>query len=180
MPRSLPHWPAPRRRARQDRHRSAGFALPVAVGASLLLLLSSSSLQLLALQSRIQTAQLQRRHQLEDTLVSAAQQQAAALSASGGCLLTAPLEQWSSAASECGIGSERLQGAQLGQIDGQAYRVTAYTVQAGETAQTTAELELQLDGDRPWRAGFRLQLTAAPQGWRIAAIQALGLRGTQS
>lgn len=159
--------------------QAQGFALPVALGASLLLL-RSSSLQLLALQTRVQAGQSQRRHQIEDTLASAAQLQAAALHVGAGCLLSQPLQQWSTAASACGLGPQQVAAAQQGQVDGQPYRVRAYTLQNSAGAAPTAELELQLLADRPWRAGFRVQLDATTQHWRITAVKALGLRGVQA
>ena len=162
------------------RSQARGFVLPVALGASLLLLLSSSSLQLLALQTRVQAGQLQRRHQIEDTLASAVQRHAAAIHVGGGCLLSQPLQQWSTAASACGLGPQQLAAAQQGQVDGQPFRVRAYTVHTPVGTAPMAELELQLMADRPWRAGFRLQLDASPVGWRITGVQALGLRGVQA
>lgn len=162
---------------------SNGFALPVALGGAMLLLLSSSSLQLMALQSGMQARQLQRRHQVEDVLASAAQQQAAALQASGPCLLTVDLAQWPDAAASCGLTAEQLQALQQGQVGASAYRVTAYRV-GGDAAAASAELELQLSsgGERPWRAGYRLALdpAAAGGGLQITGLQELGLRGARS
>lgn len=161
-----------------------GFALPVAVGASLVLLLSSGSLQLLALQSRVQATQQWRRHQLEDVLASAAQQQVAALQAAGsGCLLALDQAQWAAAAPACQIDAIQLAALQQGQLaaplDARAYRIAAYRRTPAAAGAAAAELELQLIGERPWRAAFRLSLAAAAleQGWQVVAVQELGLRG---
>jgi hypothetical protein len=162
----------------QRRSRANGFALPVAVGGSLLILLSSSSLQLLALQGRVASARLRQRHAIEDTLASAAQQQAAALQAAGGCLLAVELEQWAAAAPACGLDAQALQQGQLGE---HRYRVSAYRVPSGGPAANTAELELQLGGERPWRAAYRLTLApAAGEGVQITGMQELGLRGARA
>lgn len=171
------------RSCRVGRHTRNGFALPVALGGSLLILLSSSSLQLLALQGRVATARLQQRQQIEDTLASAAQQQASALqAAAGGCLLTADLAQWSAAAAACGLAAEELSGLQQGALGHSRFRVVAYRLSpAADAAERMAELELQLQGHRPWRAAYRFMLApAAEQGARITAVQELGLRGARA
>jgi hypothetical protein len=170
---------------RSDRRRcpaSQGFALPIAACGSLLLLLSSSSLQLLALQNRAQVMQQQRRLQIEDTLASAAQQQVAALQSAGaGCLLRLDQSQWSAAASACAISAEQLSALQQGAVGGSTYRISAYRIVAVSASTSTAELELQLKADRPWRATYRLSLAhAADLGTQITALQDLGLRGARA
>ena len=170
-------------RWRQQSKTSSGFALPIAVGGALLLLLSSSSLQLLALHSGARVRQLQQRQQLEDTLASAAQQQAGALqSAAAGCLLGVDLPQWAAAAAGCGLTAQDLAALQQGQLGERRYQVVAYRVVTTADAQDPhAELELQLQGDRPWRAAYRFTLApGAAQGSQITAVQELGLRGTRA
>ncbi|MFN5162956.1 MAG: hypothetical protein ACK5IA_13955, partial [Cyanobacteriota bacterium] len=54
--------------------REAGFALPLASGAALLLVLGSLSLQTLSLQGRLRTVAQLRLRQAEDGLASGAQQ----------------------------------------------------------------------------------------------------------
>ena len=160
---------------------ASGFALPIAVGGAMVLLLSSGSLHLLAVQNRVQAAQVQSRLQLEDTLASAAQTTAAALQDGGGCLLAVDLEAWPQAAAACGLGPGQLQSLQQGQLGAQAYRVAAYRVSSTAGPSPTAELELQLVGTRPWRATYRLGLVAEPTGgWRLAGLQELGLRGARA
>ena len=166
---------------------SHGFVLPIAVGGSLLLLLSSGSLQLLALQHRAQLAQQQRRLQIEDTLASAAQQQLAALqAAAGGCLLRLDQAQWGSAAAACALSAEQVAALQQGVVGesvhgGTPYRISSYRVAAGDAGALVAQLELQLQSGRPWRGAYRLSLaTTGSSGTRIAALQELGLRGARA
>jgi hypothetical protein len=173
----------PFHRLQQRPRASAGFALPIAVGGALLILLSSSSLQLLALQSGARVRQLQQRQQIEDTLASAAMQQIDALqSAASGCLLSLDLVQWDAAAAACGLDGAQLAALQQGQLGQSRYRVVGYRVSASAEAEISqAELELQLQGERPWRAGYRVTLTpAVEQGVRITAVQELGLRGARA
>lgn len=182
MPRSFLLLSGPAATRCRVHARSAGFALPVAVGASLLLLLSSSSLQLLALQSRVQASQLQQRHQREDTLASAAHQQAGALLAGAGCLLTVDQAHWVQAAQACQLSPAQFAAIQQGTVAESRYRVSGYRLLAAqgslaEASTATAELELQLLGGRPWRAAFRVHLAVAAEGWQITAVQPLGLRG---
>lgn len=159
------------------RRQAGGFALPIALGASMLVLLSGGSLQLLALRDRVEHGQQLQRHQIEDALASAAQQQAAALDAAQGCLLAIELPDWQQSAAACGMSPELLQTLLRGRVFGLDYQVTAYRVVALGSQTGTAELELQLAGERPWRALYRLSLLPRTAGWQIAALQELGLRG---
>jgi hypothetical protein len=171
-----------RSQPRPLRHPRNGFALPIALGGSLLLLLSSGSLQLLALHSRVRLAEQQRQLQVEDLLASAAQQQAAALATQANCLLAVDLTQWMAAAPGCGLGADQVAALQQGQVAGQGYRVAAYRP-ASAAAAASAELELQLTGARPWRGVYRLGLTPAaqaPEQLQVTAVQELGLRGARA
>jgi len=165
-------------------HRQAqqGFALPIAVGGALLLLLSSSSLQLLALQNSAQVSRLQQRQQREDTLAAAAQQQLAALQgAAAGCLLGVDGTAWAQASSGCGLTEQQLAALQQGQVGASHYRVLAYRLNASGAGGSSAELELQLSGQHPWRAAYRVQLAPAAEGGvQITALQELGLRGARA
>jgi hypothetical protein len=71
--------------------------LPLAISASLLMLLSSLSFQALALQQHAQLQLQWRQRQLEDALQSAAQQLAGELQRQHSCLLPLPLALWPSA-----------------------------------------------------------------------------------
>jgi hypothetical protein len=170
-----------RSQPRPLRHPRNGFALPIALGGSLLLLLSSGSLQLLALHSRVRLAEQQRQLQVEDLLASAAQQQAAALATQANCLLAVDLAQWGAVAPSCGLGADQVAALQQGQVGGQKYRVAAYRPASGAVA--SAELDLQLTGQRPWRAVYRLSLAPAaqaPEQLQVTAVQELGLRGARA
>ena len=159
-----------------------GFALPIALGGSMLLLLSSASLQLLALQSRVRLAEQQRQLQVEDLLASAAQQQAAALATQANCLLAVDLNQWAAVAPSCGLAGNQVAALQQGQVNGQGYRVAAYRPSATPAA-AGAELELQLTGQRPWRGVYRLSLAPAadaPEVLQVQTVQELGLRGARA
>lgn len=162
------------------REASKGFALPVALGASLLVLLSSSSLQLLALRERAEMAQLQQRQQLEDVLASAAQQQVATMQAANGCLLPVPIYQWPLVGKACGVLPEHQQQLLAGQVTGRPYRVTNYRLLNTTEVSALAELELRLDADRPWKSLYRITLKHSGERWQVAAIQDLGLRGAGS
>ena len=187
MPRALPSGlpsllccPRPRRFPSALPCRQDGFALPIAVGGSLLLLLSSGSLQLLALHSRARMVDQQRQLQVEDLLASAAQQQAAVLATQANCLLAVDLAQWTAVAPGCGLGGDQVAALQQGQVGSQGYRVAAYRPAA---AAASAELELQLTGERPWRGVYRLglaQAAGAPGQLQVIAIQELGLRGARA
>jgi len=175
LPRSLP-------RVGVVHRQRNGFALPIALGGSLLLLISSGSLQLLALQSGVRVAEQQRQLQREDVLASAAQQQVAALATQANCLLAVELAAWAAVAPSCGLMGDQLAALQQGQVAGQGYRVAAYRPQTA-MAPFSAELELQLTGDRPWRAAFRLGLAPAgeaAQQLQVTAVQDLGLRGVRA
>ena len=179
MPRVLPRALSCHRFGRRPRN---GFALPIALGGSLLLLVSSGSLQLLALQSRVRVAEQQRQLQREDMLASAAQQQVAALATQANCLLAVELADWAAVAPSCGLGADQVTALQQGQVDGQGYRIAAYRP-AAAAAPWSAELELQLTGDRPWRAAYRLGLAPAgeaAQQLQVTAVQELGLRGVRA
>lgn len=163
---------------RLRRRDSQGFALPLAVAGAMLLLLSSSSLQMLALHNRSQLARQQRRLQIEDTLASAAHQQIARLGEYGSCLLGLDQAQWPSAAPDCALSAEALATLQQGQVGADTYRVAAYRPLGSEPQATGAELELQLGGSEAWRAGYRLSLApSGAAGLRVTAVQELGLRG---
>lgn len=83
-----------RARPRRGCPHQAGFVLPLALAASLVLLLSSLSLQAAVLQSRRLQASSRSLQQAEDGLASAAQRLTAALQGSGRCLRGLPSAQW--------------------------------------------------------------------------------------
>ncbi len=73
---------------------SAGFLLPLASTASLVLVLSSLSLQAMALQERRQVAMRQRLQGREDRLLAAAQAVAGGLQRRHRCLIALPQAAW--------------------------------------------------------------------------------------
>lgn len=149
-----------------------GFLLPLSAAASLLLLLSSLSLQAAALQSRSQVSAGQRLRQAEDALMSAAQH------------LLADLHSVDQLATRVG---------ETGQVGPVAYRLVSLTgpswqapAEAGapQRGRAVATLELLTSADQPLpqQAAFALELLrqAAPEGLappQLVALRELGLRG---
>ena len=160
--------------ARLPRSRPAqnGFLLPLSTAASLLLMLSSLSLQAVALQSRSQVSAGQRLRQAEDQLMSAAQH-----------LVADPLtvDQLPSRVGEAG------------QVDSAAYRLVKVEgpswqepAEAGapQRGRAVATLELLASAEQPLplQAAFALELMrqAAPEGLapaQLVSLRELGLRG---
>ncbi len=157
---------------RRSRPAQAGFLLPLSTAASLLLMLSSLSLQAAALQSRSQARAGQRLRQAEDDLMSAAQH-----------LLADPL---SAAQLATRVG-------ETGQVGPVAYRLVSFAgpswqgsaeVGAPQRGRAVATLELLASAEqpRPLQAAFALDLMrpaasealAPPQ---LVALRELGLRG---
>ncbi|MBD2422756.1 hypothetical protein [Cyanobium sp. FACHB-13342] len=155
-------------------HRPAadgGFLLPLAASTSLVLVLSSLSLQAAALQARGQVQGGQRLRQAEDALMSAAQ-------------------HWVAGAAGQLAGGE-LEG-QTGQVGSVAYRLVAWEgprwpepagLDGLQRSQAVATLELvpTAEQPRPLRAAFALELARpvapAAGGVRLLALRELGLRG---
>jgi len=149
-----------------------GFLLPLSTAASLLLMLSSLSLQAVALQSRSQVIASQRLRQAEDQLMSAAQH-----------LVADPLtvDQLPSRVGEAG------------QVDSAAYRLVKVEgpswqepAEAGapQRGRAVATLELLASAEQPLplQAAFALELMrqAAPEGLapaQLVSLRELGLRG---
>jgi len=82
---------------RLPRAAAPGYAMPLAVGASGVLLLMSLTLHGMAMQERLQVGARERVQREEDLLASAAHQLLAALNASHPCLLALPLAEWEGA-----------------------------------------------------------------------------------
>lgn len=145
-----------------------GFLLPLSTAASLLLMLSSLSLQAVALQSRIQVSAGQRLRQAEDQLMSAAQH-----------LVADPLT----------VDKLPSRVGEVGQVDSAAYRLVkvegpnwqepaeAGAPQRGR-ALATLELLASAEQSRPLQAAFALELERkglAPA--QLVSLRELGLRG---
>ena len=162
-----PMTPLPRL-LRRSRPAQDGFLLPMSTAASLLLMLSSLSLQAVALQSRSQVIASQRLRQAEDQLMSAAQHLVA------GPLIVEELGSM--------VGEER-------QVDSAAYRLVKVEgpnwqepAEAGapQRGRAVATLELLASAEqrRPLQAAFALELERkdlAPA--HLVSLRELGLRG---
>jgi len=92
-PRPVRRWMQPRR----PRDAAPGYAMPLAVAASGVLMLLSLTLHGMAMQERLQVGARERVQREEDLLASAAHQLLATLNASHPCLLGLPLAQWEGA-----------------------------------------------------------------------------------
>ena len=162
------------------RHRSGeqGFVLPLAMGASLVLLLGSLSAHTVSLQVRLQGIREQQQRRAEDRLASAGQQLLADLQRSHPCLLALPLEHWDSQGLACAP-AQAIASIRAGQVLGSSYRLVDWRPQL---APAELLLELAAAGNEPTRQGaFAVQLTPAqpptqsqPQ---ITDVRLVGLRG---
>ena len=144
---------------------AAGFLLPLSATASLLLVLSSVSLQAAALQARGQ-----RLRQAEDRLMSAAQH-----------LLAAPATPVVGQTGQVGPVAYRLVAFDGPHWDG---ALAAGGLQRGRAA-ATLELEPTAEQPRALRAAYGLELsrTLTPEGpgsLQLLAVRELGLRGRTS
>jgi hypothetical protein len=143
-----------RRSPRQHGH--AGFVLPLASAAALVLLLSSLSLQTLALQSRSRVRAQWLQRQQGDALASAAQHLAVQLEGPGQCLLRGPSEA-------CGAGpdpAELLPNASPAQVSG-------WLVAAPGSAQVRLRLR-----DSPAARSFAVAFD--PSSGRVLQLRSLG------
>jgi hypothetical protein len=156
--------------------------LPLALSVSLLLLLSSLSLQALALQGGSLQAVQQRRRQQEDQLMTAAQQLAGRLQRRHRCLLALDEQAWGAAG--CATAGE-LAALRQGQGQGPgSWRLMRYSQQpsaeaGGALLEGRAQLLLQ-QGDQA-AAAFALHWRrpdpdAPPE---LLALRELGLRQVQ-
>jgi len=145
--------------------------LPLSFSVSLLLLLSSLSLQALALQGRSLQVVQQRRRLLEDRLMEAAQQFAGALQRQHRCLLPLADAQWAEAAcAEPGA----LEALRQGVAGNQGWQLLHYRPQSGAEGEGLAELLLQSSDGGP-AAAFALRFST-DESPRLLAVQELGLR----
>ena len=159
----------------------AGFLLPLASTASLVLLLGCLSLQTLTLQNAHRLASLSRLRTAEDHLISSAQQLVAALQSQHRCLLTLPLDQWSTAS--C-ISAGQLPVLAQGEVQSVPYQLVGWQPQAtsaaalGEPAKAGAELLLELKasaGQPALRSAFAVALQGNPP--QVSDLRLLGFRG---
>jgi hypothetical protein len=143
--------------------------LPLAWSVSLLLLLSSLSLQALALQEGSLQAVRQRRRQQEDLLMTAAQRLAGRLQRRHPCLLTLADGAW--AAAGCATADE-LAALRQG--------LRAYRPDPGDQAQEgRAELLLQQGNDAAAAFALHWRRADAEGPPQLVALRELGLRQVQ-
>ena len=147
---------APSRRRARPPASEAGFLLPLSIAASLLLLLSSLSLQMAVLHSRRSQGASSESQQGEDALVSAAHRLAAALAGPYSCLRPLPSSAWLAGAlpASCpqGLDPRTLLQSTVGD---QTVRLNLWQPNA-----TGGELLLQLGQSGPQRR-YALSLTPA-------------------
>jgi hypothetical protein len=165
-----------------DRHRhrarEQGFVLPVAMGASLVLLLGSLSAHTASLQLRLQGIREQQQRRAEDRLASAGQQLLAELHRSHPCLLGLSLQEWDVQGLSCAP-APTIAALRQGQVLGASYRLVAWRP---ELQPAELLLELAAGEGQPARQGaFAVQLAPAqppvqlqPQ---ITDVRLVGLRG---
>ncbi|KEF41346.1 MAG: hypothetical protein ER33_11905 [Cyanobium sp. CACIAM 14] len=157
-----------------------GFVLPLAMGASMVLLLGSLSAHTAGLQLRLQGVREQQQRRAEDRLSSAAQELLAELNRNHPCLLALPLERWNGEGLVC-ASAQALANLQAGRVLGASFRLVGW-----RPDPTPAELLLELEGgacEPPRRGAFAVSL-AAPQPplqpqLRVSDVQLLGLRGVE-
>lgn len=158
----------------------AGFALPLATAAALVLLLASLASQSALHQARLRHAAALGERRLEDGLASAAHRLVALVAAHHPCLLALPLEHWPHAGSAC---ADAVQQAALreGEVAALPYRLLSWQpAMAAEPALPSLHLELasrSTVGAPAGRAAFALDLHGDPP--RVRGLRELGLRGTR-
>ncbi len=135
---------------RPPRAAAPGYAMPLAVGASGVLMLLSLTLHGMAMQERLQVGARERVQREDDLLVSAAHQLLAALNSTHACLRVLPLAQWPAASCASPAAVAALKEAQV-----MAVPVKVLAWQPGVDGQT-AQLTLQLQAGRKARYGVRL------------------------
>ena len=160
------------------RSKERGFVLPLAMWASLVLLLGSLSAHTVSLQTRLQGIREQQQRRAEDRLASAGQQLLAALHRSHPCLLELPLPQWDVQGLACAP-AQAIADLRQGQALGGSYRLLAWRP---ELQPAELLLELAAASGQPARQGaFTVQLAPAqppaqPQP-QITDVRLVGLRG---
>jgi hypothetical protein len=153
--------------------------LPLAVGGALVLLLSSLSLQTLALQSRAQAGANERLRRAEDDLASAAHHLVGDLNEGHPCLLSEPIGAWSPEAAACPAPAALSEERSVGD-PAVSYRLIDWQpVAAGTVAELVLELPAQMR--EPARRGaFAVRLEAVGAGeLRAVELRPLGLRGVE-
>lgn len=152
--------------------REGGFVLPLALGVSMLLLLSSLSLQTVALQGHFDQLSEAGRGRDEDALVGAAQRLVGELNLRHACLLSLPLSRWAHEGQSCA--SLPQQEALVGEAGSFGGRLLAWSPGAME-AEALIEAEPAVHGGIARRGVFQVVLHTDPL--RAQSPRLLGLRG---
>lgn len=126
--------------------------MPLAIGASGVMLLMSFTLHGVAMQERLDVGAVQRQQQEEDLLASAAHQVLSTLNGPHRCLLDLPLEQWEVGGAACATPAA-VAGLRNAQVMAKPVRLLAW--QPGGNGQP-GQLALQLESGRQARYGVRL------------------------
>lgn len=146
--------------------------LPLALGVSMLMLLSSLSLQTVALQGRFDQVNQAGRGRDEDALVGVAQRLVGELNRRHACLLSLPLSRWPQEGQSCA--SLPQQQALLGEPGSFGGRLLTWSPGATE-AEALIEAAPAVPGGIARRAVFKVFLQADPL--RAQSPRLLGLRG---
>lgn len=146
--------------------------LPLALGVSMILLLSSLSLQTVALQSHLDQVSQAGRGRDEDALVGAAQRLVGELNRRHACLLSLPLSRWPQEGQSCA--SLPQQEALVGEAGSFGGRLLAWSPGATE-AEALIEAEPAVAGGIARRAVFKVGLDANPL--RAQSPRLMSLRG---
>ena len=150
--------------------------LPVAIGVALLLLLSSASLQTVALQSHGLAAAAARARRAEDDLASAAHDLVGELNLAHRCLLGRPSAAWRAADPICPA-PVALTGPRRLETPAVDYVLLEWSPAGSGTA---AELLLErpaASAEPARRAAFAVRLAGTGSDRQAVAVRPLGLRG---
>lgn len=173
-PWSSGRWSSGRRvRCRLGQGRDRGFILPLAFGASLVLLLGSLSLQSLVLQRRLGLLREEQRGHQEDALASAAQQLVAVLNRDHPCLLLLPRQRWGSDGLPCA--SPEQQQALVQGAGGGPWRLIDWQPRVLR-AEALIEVDSGSPALPPRRGSFAVPLQEEPlqgQAPRLLALRAV-------
>lgn len=159
----------------RSRHPAApAYAMPLAAGATGLLLMLSLALQGVAMQERLQVGAMEKLRHEEDVLASAAHQLLAALNGPHRCLLHLPLARWEAEGGAC-ASPATVAALKRGEVWMVPVRLVAWEPQVG---QQRAHLELALEGGpgrsaRLGRFGARLAVEP-PQALELRSRSLVG------
>ena len=150
----------------RETKRATGFALPVAVSVSAVLLLGSASIHTLSLKGRLSLQAAIQREQSADQLRSAAQAFTALASGAEACLLQLPSADWNLRVKGC-LGADPT-ALLSGTVGDQTWQLISWL-----PGSESASLKLALADGR--RGSFMLKL--ASDGTQILSISDVQLQG---